>query len=221
MPYLDMLWSNYTDLDLGRYIDGAHARYALIYGNEISTSSRELSVRFQFDSRMDGAPGTMIGDPSTIWYVLRANDDETGGHVVFNFENLDGWTGTSGSFISAPTRPSWQQPIEGAVGSHVADSYLRPGGDVAVGTIVSPPFVIDRPHMSVRVGGGTRPSTRAELRVKGRAERIAVNLWREQETLTRVVWDVSAFEGQEAQIALVDEDRGSWGHLTCDHVVLY
>jgi hypothetical protein len=221
MPYLDMLWSGYTDLDLGPYIDRAHARYALIFGNEIAITSRELSFRYQLDSRVNDAPLTIIGDPSSIRYVLRANDDETGGHVVFDFESLDGWTGSPGIFTVAPTRPAWQLPIEGAVGPHVADSYTRPGSDVVMGTIVSPPFRIDRPHMSVRVGGGTRPSTRVELRVQGRPERTATSIWYEQETLTRVVWDVSAFQGQEAQLALVDQDWGSWGHLTCDHVVLY
>jgi hypothetical protein len=221
MPYLDLIWSNYGDVDLGGYINRTHPRYALIYGNEIVTSSRELSIRFQLDSRVDDAPLTVLGDPSTIRYVLRWNDDETGGHVVFDFESLDGWTGPSGVFAVAPNHPSWQLPIEGAYGSHVADSYLRQGGDYATGTIVSPPFRIDRSHLSLRVGGGTRYSTRVELRVRGRTERTAVNIWYQQETLTRVVWDVSAFQGQEAQLALVDEDAGSWGHLTCDHVVLY
>ncbi len=75
--------------------------------------------------------------------------------------------------------------------------------------------------MSLRVGGGTRSLTRVELRVDGRAERRATSIWNEQETLTRVVWDVSSFVGKTAQLALVDEDSGPWGHLTCDHVVLY
>jgi levanase len=87
--------------------------------------------------------------------------------------------------------------------------------------MISPRFVIDRPHMSLRVGGGFHRGTRAELRVNGRVERTAVGIWEQQETLTRVVWDVSAFRGKEAQLYLIDEDSGSWAHLVCDHVVLY
>jgi hypothetical protein len=222
MPYLDMVWSNYRDLDLGGYIDRAHARYVLVSGNELFSTARELSTRFQLEDRVKDGPGTIIGDPSAIRYILRSNDDEAGGHVVFDFESLDGWTGSLGAFTIADPRPSWQQAIEGAVGRHVVDSYLPNGrGDRSRGMVISPPFLIDRPHLSLRVGGGTRDLTRVELRVEGRVERTAVSIWEQQETLTRVVWDVSAFAGKGGQLALVDEDAGAWGHLTCNHVVLY
>jgi hypothetical protein len=221
MPYLDMAWSNYSGLDLGGYIDRGHARYALVSGNEITSTARELSTRFQLDVRVDDAVPTMVGDPSAIHYVLRANDDESGGHVVFDFDSLDGWTGATDAFVLVDPHPAWQQPIGGALGGHVVDSYTERGRDGATGTLLSPPFFVDRSRISLRVGGGAQPSTRVELRVAGRAERSAVSIWQQQETLTRVVWDVSPFMGQRVQLALVDQDSGSWGHVTCDHVVLY
>jgi hypothetical protein len=224
MPYLDMLWSNYSDLSLGKYVEQAGARYALITGTELPLTAKELSTRYQLDRVVNGSPGMIVGDASSIRFILRANDDEKNGHVVFDFESLDGWTATAGTgatFRLAEPHPSWQQTIDGALGRHVADSFGSPGWDRATGTIVSPQFPIDRPRMSVRVGGGTRPATRVELRVDGRVERRATSIWHDQETLTRVVWDVTPFVGKRAQIALVDEDSGSWGHLTCDHIVLY
>ena len=220
MPYIDMVWSGYEDLSLGRYVERTGAGYALVTGAEWQITARELGSRYQLDSLVTG-PTMVVGSESTIRYVLRANDDEKGGHVVFDFETLRDWSGTPGVFVVAESTPGWQLPIVGAVGRHVADSYARPGADFATGTVVSPLFLIDRPRMSLRVGGSGRPSTRAELRIDGRTERRAVGIWHDQETLTRVVWDVQQFVGKQAQLALVDEDTAVWGHLTCDHVVLY
>ena len=87
--------------------------------------------------------------------------------------------------------------------------------------MASPRFVIDRSRLSLRVGGGWHAGTRAELRVGGRVEKIATGIFEAQETLTRVVWDVSALQGREAELVLVDDDAGDWGHLICDHVVLF
>ena len=33
-------------------------------------------------------------------------------------------------------------------------------------------------------------------------------------------WDVSEFAGQNAQLRIVDQATGGWGHLTLDHVML-
>ena len=107
------------------------------------------------------------------------------------------------------------------VGKHIANSFSPKGKDPAKGTMISPRFRIDRPHMSLRVGGGWNRGTRVELRVGGRAERSATGIWEAQETMTRVVWDVRQLQGKDAQLWLIDEDAGPWAHLLCDHVVLY
>ncbi|MBI4703226.1 MAG: hypothetical protein HY744_19085 [Deltaproteobacteria bacterium] len=59
------------------------------------------------------------------------------------------------------------------------------------------------------------------LLVAGRVVRTATSLWQERETMVRVVWDVSEWLGEEAQLLLVDDDDGPRGHLLCDHIVLY
>jgi hypothetical protein len=217
MPYLDMLWANFTDLNLGGYVDKAHPQWALVAGTEIITTTRELSLRFQLEERLPDPPVTLIGERSSMRYLLRANDDEKDGHVLFDFESLDGWTVKGDAF--ALVVPGTRFP--GAIGKHIANSFHPKTKDAAKGTLISPTFVIDRPHMSLRVGGGFHNGTRAELRVAGRAQRTAMTIWEQQETLTRVVWDVTPFQGKEAQLWLIDEDAGSWAHLSCDHVVLY
>jgi hypothetical protein len=220
MPYLDMMWAGFNDLDLGGYIDRGHARWAVLSGTEIPGTAREIGLRFQLEERLDG-PMTLIGEHSSARYLLRRNDDETNGHVLFDFESLDGWTVTGDAFALTPSKTAWQAQIQGVIGKHLANSYSQKGKDPARGMLASPKFVIDRPHMSLRVGGGTRPQTRAELRVGGRAVKTATGIFEQNEAMTRVVWDVSAYQGKEAQLYVIDEDAGAWGHMLCDHVVLY
>ena len=221
MGYIDMMWSNVSDLDLGGYIDRIHPLYALVSGNELETVSREISTRFQLDATIPDPPRTLIGDPSTMRYVMRANDDEPGGRVLFDFDSPEGWTGATEVFAFTTPTPDGQRPIAGASGAHLANSYSKERGAIAVGTLVSPPFLIDRGHLSLRVGGGFHEATRVELRVDGQAVRRAVGIWQGQETLTRVVWDVGEFHGKQAKLWLVDEDTGYFGYLLCDHVVLF
>jgi hypothetical protein len=220
MAYLDLAWSSFAEIHLGAYIDKAHPKWALVVGYEIGTTSHELSTRYQLESEIHDPPVTLIGERSLSRWLLKANDDEKNGHVLFDFESLDGWTVIGDAWSLTTPQPPGQAPIWGAVGKHLANSYPK-GKDGARGTLISPRFVIDRPKMSLRVGGGFHAGTRAELRVNGRAERTAVGIWEQQETLTRVVWDVSALRGKEAQLYLIDEDSGFWAHLLCGHVVLY
>ncbi len=220
MPYLDLWWADYTDTDLARYIDRIKPRWALLSGNELPWTAREMAKRFQFEERLE-APATELGEVSSPRYLMRWNDDEKNGHLLFDFESLAGWTITGDAFRITTAKPSGQNDIFAAVGKHLANSYSPSKKDKARGTIVSPKFVIDRDHMSLRIGGGYRYGTRAELRVGGRAVRTAIGIFEENEILTHWVWDVRQFRGQEAQLALIDEDEGSWAHLLCDHVVLY
>jgi hypothetical protein len=224
MPYLDAAWAGFGDLHLGAYLDRIHARWALVSGTEIPISAGEVASRYQLDATVD-APPTVIGEPSTLRYLLREQDDESRARVLFDFEDgkLDGWTVEGTAFSQGPTtsRPSHQSVIYGAVGQRLANSYDPRGGDGAKGRLISPPFVIDRPRMGLRVGGGTRYGTRVELRVEGRVEKMATGIFQASESLVRVAWDVGYLRGKEARLVLVDEDDGPWGHLLCDHVVLY
>ena len=38
------------------------------------------------------------------------------------------------------------------------------------------------------------------------------------ETMERVTWDVMEFRGQKAQIKLVDDSSGAWGHINFDNL---
>jgi hypothetical protein len=221
MPYLDAVWSNFNSLDLGRYIERSAARYALVSGTEVQLSAHELAARYQLDGPVD-APEMVIGERSRMRYLLRRHEEERNLRVVFDFEDgIEGWKATGDAFTASPTtgKPGWQRWIGGVVGQRLMNSYHPEMKDTATGEMASPPFTIDRSKLSLRLGGsGDR--NRAELRVGGRMVRRAASVFRTQETLIKVVWDVSDLKGEQAELVLVDSDRGSWGHLLCDQVVL-
>lgn len=86
------------------------------------------------------------------------------------------------------------------------------GGDPAVGTLISPPVVLDgaRPW-PMRLGGGSGDSgLRVELRVDG----LAVRDRQPAGTLTEMDWDVRELRGQTRTIALVDASTAPWGKAT-------
>ncbi|MFT3776309.1 MAG: hypothetical protein QM820_64010 [Minicystis sp.] len=222
MPYLDMMWSNYGDLNLGGYIDRSKAKWALIMGTEVPLTQRELIARYQYEGPTGEYPTTIIGERSQMRYLLRLQDSEKDARVLFDFEqDLNGWTVTGDAFQITPTKPAWEAQIYGAVGQKLVNSYHPTKKDSATGTLTSPPFTIDRPHLAFRIGGGWRNGTRVELRVNGRTERRANGIFEYNETMLKMVWDVSALMGKEAKLVLIDEDSGSWAHLLFDHVILY
>jgi hypothetical protein len=224
MPYLDLVWSNFPGMNVGPYIDRIDARWALVTGGEVAHTAGEIAQRYQLERTIQNPPDTLLGDDIALRYLLRKGDDQSGARVVFDFEGpLTGWTSTGDAFERSPTPPgpSWQNYITGAVGHGVVNSYHPDKKDEATGTLVSPAFILDRRRLGLRVGGGWGGNTGVELRVGGRTAQRASTIFRETEAMTRVVWDVSAFAGQSAQLVIIDQDRGYWGHVTCDDVVLY
>ena len=141
--------------------------------------------------------------------------------VLAGFEGStwgDGWSAT-GSFAGAG--PSTAN-LPGQVGRKVADTFVG-GGDPATGTITSPSFVVDRNRLHFLIGGGrhplgVEPATSVQLLVDGRPVRTATG--NNDDRLRPVEWDVSQFAGRTAQVQILDDATGAWGHLMVDQVVL-
>ena len=115
-------------------------------------------------------------------------------------------------------------------------------GDGPRGTLTSDPFLIGGKSISFLVGGGCDPNrVRVELLIDGEefvfphdgppAPEAGVNSPDERtstrrvltatgncrETMQRVVWDVTPWQGRVAQIRLVDaSSRSPWGHINFD-----
>jgi hypothetical protein len=226
MPYMDLIWSRWPIPDVGRYIDAIDAKWALLDGTEVWETAAPIAHRYELEGQLAEVPHTLFGDDVGLRFLLRKNDEAgaPGSHVVFDFEQpLDGWARIGDAFDASPTppNPTWQHAIVESVGNGLVNSYHPTKRDGATGTILSPPFLIDRPRLALRIGGGTGRATRVELRVNGRTVFWQSPIFREKELLVRVVWDVSAFAEKTARLAVVDEDPGPWGHILCDDVVLY
>ncbi|MDQ0632296.1 fructan beta-fructosidase [Arthrobacter pascens] len=152
------------------------------------------------------------------------------GDLLFNgFEVPDGstladygWTGT-GDLL-----PSYQPASAGGdyyIGTKRINTYETGGApsDDRQGTLTSPEFTISRNFISMLVGGGHRsPDTgqvlEAQLLVDGNVVRTLAG--DDAGQLNWKGWDVSEFAGRQAQLRIVDQATGGWGHLTLDHVML-
>jgi levanbiose-producing levanase len=131
-----------------------------------------------------------------------------------------GWSAT-GSFVGAAPAAA---ALRGQVGKKVLDTYLAPaGGDAATGTITSPSFTIDRKNLHFLVGGGNHalgvePATSVNLLVDGQPVRTATG--DNTAALRSVTWNLDDLQGRTAQLQILDDATGAWGHLMLDQVVL-
>jgi levanase len=147
------------------------------------------------------------------------------GTVLADFEGgtYGDWTTTGDAFGTAPatgTLPN-QQEVSGFLGSGLVNSYLN--GDSTTGTLTSPEFTLDKDYVNFLVGGGNHPAgsdnpTAVELLVDGNVVRSATG--RDGEALNWASWDVKDLAGTKAQIKIVDDNSGGWGHLNVDHIML-
>lgn len=141
--------------------------------------------------------------------------------IIGDFEGTswgEGWTAT-GSFATAAPSPA---SLVGQVGGQVADTFAG-GGDPATGTITSPVFTVDRNFVHLLIGGGdhplgVEPATSVQLLVDGRPVRTATGA--DSARLGQVEWEVSEFAGRTAQIQILDDATGAWGHLMVDQIIL-
>ncbi|MEU3497676.1 GH32 C-terminal domain-containing protein [Kitasatospora cineracea] len=150
-----------------------------------------------------------------------ANVAQRPAELLAEFEGTSygaGWT-TTGSFATtAPTT----ETLPGSVGQKVLDTYAG-SGDAGTGAITSPGFTIDRNSLHFLIAGGNRPlgqpgATSVNLLVNGQPVRTATG--DNTGVLKPISWDLSALQGQTAQIQILDDATGGWGHLIADQFVL-
>lgn len=130
-----------------------------------------------------------------------------------------GWT-TTGSFVG--TGPSHEK-LGNQVSAGVLDTW-GPDGDPSEGTITSPAFTVGSPYIDLQIAGGTHPMsqpnpTAVNLLIGGKIVETATG--NNAGTLDWTSWDTSAYQGQQAQIQVVDQNDGStgWGHLMVGDIV--
>ncbi len=124
-----------------------------------------------------------------------------------------GWTGTGSFAHSGPSVES----LPGQIGPQALDTFA-PDGDPGTGAVTSPTFTVNSPYIDLQIAGGNHPwgqanPTAANLVIDG--EVVATATGNNTPNLTWTNWDVSQYQGKQAQIQIVDQSDGStgWGHL--------
>lgn len=137
-----------------------------------------------------------------------------------------GWTAT-GDLVDQPVATGAigdQQAVSGFMGTGLVNTFfgfnLNEQGDMPTGTLSSPLFTISKSYINFLIGGGNHPygtegATAVVLKVGGNVVRTATG--QDLETLNWTHWDVSEFVGQQAQIEIIDENAGGWGHINADN----
>jgi fructan beta-fructosidase len=136
------------------------------------------------------------------------------------YEQL-GWT-TTGEMVNQPVATGaigGQQPVAGFEGKGLIDTFVN-GSDQGQGTLTSPVFTITQPYINFLIGGGNHPypgnndATAVLLLVNGQVVDSATG--QDEEFLNWASWNVTQYIGQKAQIEVVDENSGGWGHINAD-----
>ena len=128
------------------------------------------------------------------------------------------WQATGTAFQKGPASGDLltKLEIENASGTSVASSEIE--GDEPMGSLISPEFKISKRYISFRIGGGDfEIHTCVNLLIAGRVVRSATG-WK-SDYLTPVSWDASRWMGQSAQVQIVDEASGDWGHISVNRLV--
>ena len=151
--------------------------------------------------------------------------------VLFDFESgrLDGWKLTGTAFANQPTygdNPKARgRPTSNLIGTWFIATYenqpspshaVAIQGNGAIGTATSPSFLIKGTTLKFLIGGGAAASSRVELLVSGQVIYSATSD-SNSETMVQKTFDVTNYREQAAQIRLVDESTGHWGHIEADH----
>lgn len=136
----------------------------------------------------------------------------------FGKTDYGAWRATGTAFQKGPASGEWiaRLEIENAREDGVASSEMD--GDTSTGVLTSPEFRISRRFLAFRIGGGNYEfNTCLHLLVGGKIVRSATG-WK-SDYLAAASWDVREFAGQTAQLRLVDEASGDWGHINVAGIV--
>jgi hypothetical protein len=154
----------------------------------------------------------------------------------FETGDLTGWTNTGDAFDFQPTKGDNPTARDrGQPSQHQGDWWIggyekyqeKTGqtagdiqGDGPQGTLTSTEFKIVGEKINFLIGGGTHPTsdssgaTAVVLLVNDKVVRESTG--KNTETMSREEWDVSDLNGQMAQLQIIDENPGGWGHINAD-----
>lgn len=141
--------------------------------------------------------------------------------VIADFEGstYGAWMLEGTAFGKGPARKNHlgQLPIGGYKGYGFINSYNKEGGD-ARGVLTSPKFKIERDYINFLIGGGNNKDAYIELVVDGKTMIRSISVY-ETNQLYPMSWNVEKYKGKDAQIRIVDYQRGLNGYILIDHII--
>lgn len=141
--------------------------------------------------------------------------------VIADFEGATygAWMLEGNAFGKGPSRRNHlgQEPIGGYKGYGFVNSYNKEGGD-ARGILTSPKFKIERNYINFLIGGGNNKDTYIELVIDGKSMIKSSPVY-DTNQLYPMSWNVEKYWGKDAQIRIVDYQRGVSGYILIDHIV--
>jgi len=145
--------------------------------------------------------------------------------LVADFEGDDygNWKVEGQAFGTGPAKGTLpgQQRVSRFEGEGLVNTFYK--GDKTVGTLTSPLFEIQRKYINFIIGGGKKTGKACmNLLVNGKVVRTATgnnDKGHGSEAMNWASWDVGQFKGKQAVIQIVDQEKGSWGHITVDQII--
>ena len=132
----------------------------------------------------------------------------------------DGWSVSPGMHVESASAPVLiQQPVFGRFGSGFLSSFDRESGDFAVGSAMLNAINVEPDDfLFFMIAGGAGPNIGVRLMVDG----ATVMRWTGQNTelFRPVVYPLSQFVGKKVSLQVFDQERGPWGHIMLDQVML-
>lgn len=140
----------------------------------------------------------------------------------FDFEagDLSDWDADGGAMIRQPADIDYlvaQQPAlkPGQQGQKwiATEKFI---GDKTVGELMSRRFTVTHPWASFLIGGGESDKTFVEIREAQSGTVLFTATGKNQDELHRVAVDLSAHQGKEIVLRVVDQKDNEWGHIAFD-----
>ncbi|MDR1556023.1 MAG: hypothetical protein LBS88_03175 [Tannerellaceae bacterium] len=123
--------------------------------------------------------------------------------------------GTAFGNSPAPGEVNNQKKFGGDYGSYLANSYINQDGPT--GKLTSKTFTISDNYITFNIAGGSYPGkTCMNLVVDGQVVQTAAG-YDNEDFLSRN-WNVSQWKGKKAYLEIVDNESGSWGHISVDNI---
>ena len=141
----------------------------------------------------------------------------------FESDNYGDWQVEGEAFGDGPAKGALpgQMHVDGYLGEKLVNSFYK--GDGTQGKLTSPEFIIDRNYINFLIGGGGHScKTCMNLLINGEVKRTAAGPNTEpggSERLRWQSWDVTEFMGQQAQLQIIDNHTGGWGHINVDNIM--